>query len=85
MDIAGEYMLFIGQNAAAVIGKDKTDLGVFLFAERPVVRDIIDAGKGVGVASEQLAVTGFVQHVCPGVYALFIKLVEIHQMIAHLV
>ena len=53
MDIAGEYMLFIGQNAAAVIGKNKLDLGVLLFAECLIIRNVIDAGKGMGVASEQ--------------------------------
>ena len=39
----------------------------------------------MGVASEQLAVAGFVQHVCPGVYTLFIKQIKIDQMIADLV
>ena len=85
MDVAAQHILCIRQHGAHVISEQEYRLAALRTEQVSVILHIIHTGEGMLLIAEQLAVFRLVQHVAPGVYALFIQQVLVEQMVSNLV
>jgi len=85
VNVAGQYIFGVGQHSPGVVSQDDLYLGTALADELGIVVQIVHTGKGVEDFSEQGAELLQGEDILIWVNTLFVKQVDVHQMVAHLI